>query len=526
VLTSIETVGLLLPEVVVVAVATFIYVAGTFCDCRRAWSWLALGGLALAAVFLYRQPTESVFNGPLAADSLGIYVRWMSLAVGALLVLLTARSASHGQAPEIMGSLLLLIAGMMLVSISGELVLLFAGLELVSIPTYVLLYLGRRDAPSQEATTKYFFLSILSSAVLLYGFSFLYGLSGTTVLAEMAQRLADGSVAENVRPLAVVAGVLVFAGLCFRIGAVPFHFYAPDVYQGTTHANAAMLSFAPKLVGLVALVRIVSLGLPGMEGLGWRVALVVAMLTMTLGNTMALWQDNVRRLLAYSSIAHAGYLLIGVAVGFAHAGGGEPFGAAGLSSMLFYLVVYAIATTGAFAVLDYLGTHDRPVDNVDELAGVGRTHPFAGVAMALFMFSLAGVPPMAGFFGKLTLLFGAVGEGYEVHSGTTLNAWFLLLAVVAVLNSAISAAYYLRIVAAMYFRSPLGSLPGQRNPSAWLAMFASAVAVLVLGILPGPVRQSAAAARDALLSVERPEPAASAQAALNSQSAATAAQLD
>jgi NADH-quinone oxidoreductase subunit N len=515
VLTSTETVGLLLPEIVLAAVATFIYIAGTLCDCRRAWTWVALAGLAAAAVMLYRQPVESAFNGPLAADTLGLYVRWLSLGVGALLVLLSARSAAEGQAPEIMGSLLLLITGLMLVSIGGELVLLFTGLELVSIPTYVLLYLGRRDAASQEATTKYFFLSILSSALLLYGFSFLYGLGGTTVLKDIAQRLSAGGISDSLRPLAVLAVVLVFAGLSFRIGAVPFHFYAPDVYQGTTQGNAAMLSIVTKIAGLVALVRIISLGLPGMEGVGWRVALILSMLTMTLGNTLALWQDNVRRLLAYSSIAHAGYLLIGVAVGFATADRGNALGATGLGAMLFYLTVYAIATAGAFAVLDCLGNRDRPVDSVNELAGVGRTHPLAGVAMSLFMFSLTGVPPLAGFFGKLTLLFGAVGQGYDAQSGTTLNGWFLALAVVAVLNSAISAAYYLRIVAAMYFRSPLASLQSDGGSGAWWAMFISALAVLALGILPGPVQQANDAARHALLSVE-PDPSAD-----SSQMAAT-----
>ncbi len=251
------------------SVATLVFVVGAFCDCRRSWSWVAGLALIAAGVLLYRQSPDAVFSGPFVSDALGHYVRWLALVLGLLFVLLASRDASAGQTPEIVGCLLFVIAGVMLVSVSGDLVLLFTGLELISIPTYVLLYLGRENEASQEATTKYFFLSILSSAVLLYGFSFLYGLGGSTGLTAMAPRLAAATLS-GLPPLAVLALVLIFAGLSFKIGVVPFHFYAPDVYQGTTAANAALLSVVPKIAGLVALVRIISLAMPGMEHIAWR----------------------------------------------------------------------------------------------------------------------------------------------------------------------------------------------------------------------------------------------------------------
>ena len=338
-------------------------------------------------------------------------------------MLLASRPAGTPAAPEYVGLLLLTVAGMMLVAVANELVLVFVGLELVSIPTYILLYLGRNDVASQESATKYFFLSILASAILLYGFSFLYGTTGSTDLAAIRQRLASPAAASGgLLALAKVALVMIFAGLGFRITAVPFHFYAPDVYQGTTQANAGFLSVVPKIAGFMVLLRLVAVGMTGIGPYPWRIALVLAILTMTLGNFVALWQDNVRRLLAYSSIAQAGYMLIGLAACLAAPG--NPDAANGAAALLLYLLVYAVATLGAFAALDCLsGKGDRhllceapegpsrqkvpvpfsqrQIDGIDELAGLawttGWTRRFLAWALALFFFSLTGVPPLAGF---------------------------------------------------------------------------------------------------------------------------------
>ena len=236
--------------------------------------------------------------------------------------MLSARAAADSQPAEVVASLVMIVVGLMLVGSSRDLVMMFLALELISIPTYVLLSIGRRDPTAQEASTKYLLLSVLSSAILLYGFSFLYGVGGSTALEAISARLAQQPVdGGSLRPLAALAMVLIFAGVGFRIAAVPFHFYAPDVYQGTNQTNAALLSVFPKVAGLAVLVRIVALAMPGLESYGWGMSLILAMLTMTVANVVALWQDNLRRLMAYSSIAHAGYMLIGVTVAFAAAVG-------------------------------------------------------------------------------------------------------------------------------------------------------------------------------------------------------------
>jgi NADH-quinone oxidoreductase subunit N len=366
----------------------------------------------------------------------------------------------------------------MLAAAANDLVLLFVSLELVSIPTYILLYLGRRGVASQESAAKYFFLSILASGMLLYGFCFLYGTTGSTDFSQIRTVLSTpNSVPVPFIHFFLLGLVLMFAGLSFKIAAVPFHFYAPDVYQGTTHGNAALLSVMPKAAGMVVLVRLLVDTMPGSHDFAWQVALALAVLTMTFGNVVALWQDNVRRLLAYSSIAHAGYMLIGLAVGLATVG--SPMKWDGIGALLFYLLVYAIATIGTFAALDYLGRKETQLDTIDELAGLGRTRPAIAALLGVFMFSLAGIPPLAGFWGKLTIFAGALDV-----TDMELRPWFITLAVIGVLNAAIAAAYYLRIVATMYFRTPLGTPAAQGGRGPYLAAVACAVLVIAIGLFP------------------------------------------
>jgi NADH-quinone oxidoreductase subunit N len=405
--------------------------------------------------------------------------------LGAILVLLSWRPNSDSDASELVGSLLLVVAGMMLVATAGELILVFLGLELISIPTYILLFVGRRTIEGRESAAKYFYLSILASAILLFGLCFLYGSAGSTSLEMIQARLADaGNPLVSAGRLAVV---FLFAGLSFKIAAVPFHFYAADVYQGTSNSNAALLSVAPKLAGFIALIRLVVVATEGMPSHSWRIALALAVLTMTTGNVLALWQDNLRRLLAYSSVAHAGYMLIGLAVALA-----TPSGSAGAfdgtAALLFYLLVYSVATLGTFAVLNCLGTSEQPLEHVDGLAGLAwseepRQRMLAWM-MAAFMFSLAGIPPLAGFWGKLALFAGALGAGGGVPG---VRAWFVGLAIIGVVNAAIAAAYYLRIIAAMFFRMPLGKLKSDPKRTAPLTAAAiCALLVLAIGLVPTP----------------------------------------
>jgi NADH-quinone oxidoreductase subunit N len=289
---------------------------------------------------------------------------------------------------------------------------------------------------------------------------------------------------------------------------VPFHFYAPDVYQGTTHPNAALLSIVPKAAGFVALVRILVLAMPGLEPYTWRIVLAVSVLTMIFGNVMALWQDDLRRLLAYSSIAQSGYMLLALAAALAardcpnfHGrqsatmvgeNGTVPFATAlgawdGIGALGFYFVAYALATLGAFAVFERLGRPERSLDAVDELAGLGRTRPLAAGVLAVFMFSLAGIPPLAGFLGKLLVFGGALNIDAQAGAAGNLQGWFVGAAILGVLNSAVAAAYYLRIVAVMYFRTPLATPQAQGGAGAWWA--AAACALLLIGIwfYPGPL---------------------------------------
>ncbi len=353
----------------------------------------------------------------------------------------------------------------------------------------MLLYLGRNDVESQESAAKYFFLSVLASAILLYGFSFLYGVSGSTALGAVRAALGGTTAAPPQFALfARLALVLIFGGLCFKITAVPFHFYAPDVYQGTTYANAALLSVVPKAAGFVALARILTAALPGLEPYNWAVVLAVSLLTMSYGNVMALWQDDFRRLLAYSSIAQAGYMLLALAVGLAAQD--APGAWNGFSALWFYLATYAAATIGAFAVMEHLGRADRRLDAVDDLAGLGRTRPVPAAAMAVCMFSLAGIPLLAGFWGKFLVFGGALNVNSLSGAAPAARWWFVAGAIIGVLNAAVAAAYYLRIVAVMYFRTPLATPAAQGGLGAWTAAAASRIAGRWHRGLPRPADES------------------------------------
>src|SRR5439155_21198334 len=356
------------------------------------------------------------------------------------------------------------------------LITLFLALELISIPTYVLLYLPRHDRPAREAAVKYFLLSIFSSAVVLFGFSYLYGLTGTTNLPAIVEALTSAeSGGAGVPPLALVGLVMAVAGLGFRITAVPFHFYAPDVYQGTATSAAPLLAYLPNVAGFVALIRLLgdvpvmptAVALAPEHTLGGHVMLflwILAAITMTLGNVLALWQDNVQRILAYSSVAHSGYMLIGLAVAPQYVGVARGAVPSGVESLLFYLAAYGAMTVGTFGVLAVLNAAGRRVERVDDLAGLGRTHPALGLLMTLFLFSLIGLPLTAGFAGKYFLFMGALAgpRTDALAAGDPLGGLARWLVLVGAINAAIGAYYYLRIIGVMYLRGALKPLARPR----------------------------------------------------------------
>jgi NADH-quinone oxidoreductase subunit N len=491
--TNWSTISILLPEIVLILLAVILFLAGTFSVSRRGMAILSSIVLVIA-FFLLARTNESFFagtsglSGPLLLDTLGGTTRWIAVALGLGFLLMLARDATDAWVGETLGMVVLTVVGLMLVSCSRDFILLFLGLELISIPTYVLLFLGRRDGDSVEATTKYFFLSILSSAVMLYGFAMLYGAAGSTDINVIRTVLADGdALAGGV--FVPFAMVLLFAGLGFKIAAVPFHFYAPDVYQATTNANAGLLAVIPKVAGIVAIVRLLPLTLPVVGDFGWQIALILSLVTMTIGNVCALWQQNIRRLMAYSSIAHAGYMLIGIAVALRASNSSQLDSAFdgqgafdGYSACLLYLFVYSLASLGTFAVLSHLSTTAREVTDVSDLSGLNRNRPVAAALLAVFMFSLSGIPPLAGFWGKLTLFTGALAASGLDEA--TRSPWFMVLAITGVLNAAIAAAYYLRLVSVTYFRSPEFDFSVPRVTPALGVAVACGVLVICTGVLP------------------------------------------
>jgi NADH-quinone oxidoreductase subunit N len=513
---STQTLRFLLPEIILVLVATAMMTAGPFVSWpRRAWSSIAALALLVALfVLLFPARGPDVYSSVVSNDAFSVFARIGLVLAGLVIVALAFDQVEPDRAAEYFGSIVMIHAGAMLVATANEIVFLFVGLELVSIPTYLLLYLPRRTLKTQEAATKYFFLSIFSSALLLFGLAYLYGLTGVSNLKALAYLIhRQGSAISIPEPtFAILALVFVMAGLSFRVAAVPFHFYAPDVYQGSPLVMAALLSWIPKAVGFLALIRTLTavFGVP-LEEAGaagspllqisdkavW-LCFIIAVVTMTLGNTVALAQDNLKRLLAYSSIAHAGYLLIGVAAAFRNgAGGGEAL--LGADAVVFYMATYALMTLGTFGVILALGTRAQPVERIDDLSGLGRTHPWAAVALSLCLFSLAGIPPLAGFWGKLRIFQSAL----EVARGDDARL-FLGLVVLGALNAAIGAYYYLRIVVTMYFRDPVETLAPRAGWPAILAVGACAGLSLLLGLVPTPLADAARLSGEAAVALPSP----------------------
>jgi NADH:ubiquinone oxidoreductase subunit 2 (chain N) len=502
-----KTLILLWPEVILIAAASSIFVGGAFTRSRSYWAAVAVLSYLVAAAALAGVGSSElvspwmatpIVTGPVTIDAMSVGLRWVALAMGLVFTFAASRLADRDLASELLGSLMLITVGVMLTASANELVLLFLGLELISIPTYVLLFLGRRDRASAEATMKYFFLSIFSSALLLYGFSLVYGLAGTTVIAGNEEtrgiREVIAGLVHQPTPLASLAPlalVLLIAGFGFKLAAAPLQFYAPDVYQGTTNLNAGLLAVAPKIAGVAGLVRLALVTIPAAGEFGWQLALVLSVLTMTIGNVCALWQSNIRRLLAYSSIAHGGYLLIGLAAA------ASPLASNGITALLLYVAVYAVATMGSFTALAYLGSSRCEVNGVEELAGLGRTQPLVAGAVAVFMFSLAGIPPLAGFWGKLTL-FGSAIQVAAARTEGPLPIWFTILAIIGVLNAAVAAAYYLRIVAVMYFQPTSAQTHAAGGAGALAATLACAAIVVGIGLYPRPAVDAAIAAENTL----------------------------
>ena len=485
-----QAAALVVPEIILVATACIMFLAGPFlvtdsgqasAGLRHRWGVLSLLALGSAAIAWLSGDARLVLDGPFRSDDLLWYARGLTLVIGVLLALLVWNQVDDARAAEAQACLLIILAGVSFTAAANDLVTIFLALELVSIPTYVLLYLPQRDTPMREATLKYFLLSVFSSALVLYGMAWLFGSAGTTSLNGIVDAVRSGRIAADDVSLRV-ACLLLFAGLSFRITAVPFHFYAPDVFQGVTASAAAMLSVVPKVVGFAALIRLLPLaggflsaGAESASDVQWLLG-VVAVVTMFGGNLLALRQSHLHRLLAYSSVAHAGYMLAALTVGL-----GDPAGE-GISALLFYLLAYAIMTIGVFAVLSALSTRLRPLTSDADLAGLSSNHPAAALLLAVCLFSLTGLPPTGGFLGKFNLFVAAWSNGSDLARG---------LAIALAINAAIAAWYYLRLVAVMYLEPAVRPRTSSGDWPAWVSATGCTAATVMLFALPQPAWDAA-----------------------------------
>jgi NADH-quinone oxidoreductase subunit N len=424
--------------------------------------WITIG--ALVATMLSLLPFSSthveVAKGLIAVDQFAFFFKFVFLVAAALTVLMSVRYLEvEGVSPgEYYFLILCATLGMMIMAGGIDLITIFIGLETMAISFYILAGFIKPSQRSNEAAVKYFLLGAFSLGILLYGMSLMYGLSGTTNLRTMATIFAG----QERDPRLALAVILVVAGVGFKIAAVPFHMWAPDVYEGAPTPVTAFLSVGSKAASFAMLLRIFIEGLPSMSA-DWRMLFeVLAIITMTVGNLAALTQTNLKRMLAYSSIAHAGYVLIGIVAGTPR----------GVSATLIYLLIYSFMQLGAFAVIVMMRRQDVVGDELKDFAGLHVRHPLAAFAMLLFMLSLGGIPPTAGFMGKFWLFGAAIEAGY---------VW---LAVIGVLNSAVSLYYYIRIVVFMYVKPPAAGSQPAMSPSLSLALAVAVVATLVLGIYP------------------------------------------
>jgi NADH-quinone oxidoreductase subunit N len=401
---------------------------------------VSLATLAAAGYALFRvgDAKRELFGGMFLQDGFTVFFTLLFIGIAALSVLQSWDYLKRTGLRESEFYALTLAAtiGMILMAASGDLITIFLGLELMSLALYVLVGFRRWQLESSEAALKYFLMGAFASGFLLYGIALLYGATGTTQLARMAAFLGDTPDPGN--PLLIAGGLLVLVGFAFKVAAVPFHMWTPDAYEGAPTTVTGYMSVGAKAAAFAALLRLLLVGLPDI-GREWAPVLSwIAVLTMTVGNVTALLQNNVKRMLAYSSIAHAGYVLVAVIAG----------GRDGGSAALFYLAVYSAMNLGAFGVLAMLGRGGEERVQIADLAGVGFRSPFLALAMTVFMLSLGGIPPTAGFMGKVYVF------------GTALQANLLPLVIVGVLNSVVSVFYYLRVTVAMYMSEPRGEPTG------------------------------------------------------------------
>jgi NADH-quinone oxidoreductase subunit N len=485
-----------LPEVLLLAGAcTLMLVDLAVKDGRRTLSvvlaQLILAACALVTLYVWGvKPTTRLllFDRMFLFDAMGAVLKLMAFAAVSVALAysrryLLERGLLRG---EFLTLLLFALLGIMIMVSANSFLALYLGLELLSLCLYAMVALNRDSAASTEAAMKYFVLGALASGLLLYGMSMIYGATGTLVIGEVAARAASLTAdSSSARVLLVFGLVFLVSGLAFKLGVVPFHMWIPDVYQGASTAVTLVIATAPKLAAFAMAMRLVVNGLPSLA-VDWQQMLaVMALLSMAIGNVTAIAQSNLKRMLAYSTIAHMGFMLLGLLSGVV--GGNRLNAADAYSAAMFYTIVYVVMSLGAFGMLLLLSRAGFECERLEDVKGLNRRDPWAAFLMLVLMFSLAGIPPTAGFYAKLSVLSAAVQAG---------QIW---IAVAAVVFSLIGAFYYLRVVKLMYFDEPVqAGADGAARGGARVLLSANSLALLAIGALPQPLMALCAFAIKAL----------------------------
>ncbi len=424
--------------------------------------WFSVLGLSIAGVLSLVAWSEgpAAYRGTFSTDGVAVFTNMVCiLAAGLSLMMGVHYMGLIGvTAREFHPLVLFTVGGMMIMGGARDLIVLFLGIEVMSLPAYVLAGIRRQDENSGEAALKYFLLGAFATSFLLYGIALLYGATGTTTYAGIAAGLGEAN------RLVVLAGIgMLIVALGFKVGVAPFHFWAPDVYQGAPTSVTALMAVGVKAAAVVGAARLFLTALSGLH-VEWSVALWwIAVATMTIGNFVAISQNNVKRMLAYSSVAHAGYLFAAIAAGTPRGGG----------AVLFYLLTYAFMNLGAFAVVIAAGAKDEPNEMLSDFAGLGARRPLLGGAMVLFLLSLMGIPPLAGFVGKLYIIEALV------------DAQHIWLSVILILNSVVSGYYYLRVIVEMFMRDPTKDASVvEPQPYLMVCVFVALVGTVFFGLFP------------------------------------------
>ncbi len=467
--------NVIMPEVILSVLGMALLLVNVFVPSKSKGylAWLSLVGIVGAgfAAATGWGAHVSGFSGSVVQDNFATFFKVTFLVAAGLAVLISDQYMEREDCNqgELYPIILFTTVGMMLLASGTDLMTIFLGLELMSISLYILAGFNRSSVKSNEAGMKYFLLGAFSTGFLLYGMALVYGVTGTTRVAKIAEIIAKMSTPSD-NTMLLIGMFLLLTGFLFKIAAAPFHMWTPDVYEGAPTPMTAFMSAGPKAAGFAAMLRLLLVAFPTMVAEWSDLLWILAVLTMTIGNFTALRQDNIKRMLAYSSIAHAGYALVGLTAA----------NSTGTAGILFYMLSYAFMNIGAFAVIILVGKKGEANGTVMDFAGLGKKHPLLAATMALFLLSLAGMPPTAGFIGKFYLFSGAIQEGY------------IWLAIIGVLNSAASVYYYLRVTVYMYFK------PGEEEfewvtvtaPIA-LALVVAAAGSLIPGVIPSMLLQFA-----------------------------------